>query len=237
MDPVILTPRLKLTLVTTAEKGSQDLAWYHQLRSNEQSSFWKQVQPIHSLIHGTSKSLEETEKGWKADPPYPTVESPHRVNYAVHRLLAPDTDTTQTEYIGHVNLRSVSTSGDTARALAIPETLTSLPPAAAAATVVIEVGYGFLPAAWGKGFATEAVQAVMEACKATSNAARDFWRPFTKVYVRAIVNGMNGASLRVLDKVGIAKRGIYAWKGEPIFHGGEWRGEVDLHIYGMYLVE
>ncbi|KAK3324804.1 GNAT domain-containing protein [Cercophora scortea] len=228
MDPVIFTPRLKLTLVTTAEKGSQDLAWYHELRSNEQSSFWN--------IHGTSKSLEETEKGWKADPPYPTAESPHRVSYAVHRLLSPDSaDKTQTEYIGHVNLRPVSTSGDAVRALAIPENLTSLPPSAAAATVVIEVGYGFLPAAWGKGFATEAVRATIEACKAVT--AREFWKPFTKVYIRAIVNGLNGASLRVLDKVGIAKRGIYGWKGEPIFHGGGWRGEADLHIYGMYLVE
>lgn len=41
MEPIILTPRLKLTLITTAERGSQDLNWYHELRTDEKATFWR----------------------------------------------------------------------------------------------------------------------------------------------------------------------------------------------------
>lgn len=41
MDHTIFTPRLKLTLVTTAERGSLEFEWLHQLRSDEKASFWR----------------------------------------------------------------------------------------------------------------------------------------------------------------------------------------------------
>lgn len=43
MDAIITTPRLKLALVTTAERGSPEFNWIHDLRSNKQSSFWRFV--------------------------------------------------------------------------------------------------------------------------------------------------------------------------------------------------
>jgi len=41
MDPIIFTPRLKLTLVTKAERGSPELEWIHELRSNEKTTWWR----------------------------------------------------------------------------------------------------------------------------------------------------------------------------------------------------
>ncbi|KAK0717206.1 hypothetical protein B0T26DRAFT_288682 [Lasiosphaeria miniovina] len=105
----------------------------------------------------------------------------------------------------------------------------------AGGALTVEVAYMFLPGAWGRGFATEAVSALLLAASASSLLLR---RP---LYVRAIVNGDNAASMRVMDKVAVAgrrmsQRGIYHWAGEPIFHGGRWRAEADLWVYGMYLV-
>ena len=41
MDPIIFTPRLKLTLVTKAERGSPELEWLHELHSNEKATWWR----------------------------------------------------------------------------------------------------------------------------------------------------------------------------------------------------
>jgi len=41
MDPEIITPRLKLTLVTHAERGSQELEWLHELYSDEKATWWR----------------------------------------------------------------------------------------------------------------------------------------------------------------------------------------------------
>jgi RimJ/RimL family protein N-acetyltransferase len=91
----------------------------------------------------------------------------------------------------------------------------------------------FLPDSWGKGYATEALKAVLESCQKDGS----LWAPFSKVYVRAIVNEENPASMRVMDKVGMAEKGVYEWHGEKLFLAGEWRTEDRLHIYGMYLIE
>jgi len=36
MDRILYTPRLKLTLITEAPRGSSELEWYHKLRSNDE---------------------------------------------------------------------------------------------------------------------------------------------------------------------------------------------------------
>ena len=48
MEATIITPRLKLTLLTAAEPGSQEFNWVHELRSNEQSSWWRYLLPLHT---------------------------------------------------------------------------------------------------------------------------------------------------------------------------------------------
>jgi len=96
MDPIIFTPRLKLTLIKKAERGSPELEWLHEVRSNEKATWWS--------IHGQQKTLEDTEKviaGFLPVPlpaPLPTDnpqnpdtsdaedEKTYRVVYAVHQL-------------------------------------------------------------------------------------------------------------------------------------------------------
>lgn len=41
MEPIVFTPRLKLTLVTTAARGSLELEWLHELRSNQKAMWWR----------------------------------------------------------------------------------------------------------------------------------------------------------------------------------------------------
>lgn len=41
MDSIVSTPRLKLTLVTKADRGSQELEWLHELRSDEKATWWR----------------------------------------------------------------------------------------------------------------------------------------------------------------------------------------------------
>jgi RimJ/RimL family protein N-acetyltransferase len=162
----------------------------------------------------------------------------YRVAYAVHKVLESMSGSVEgepqpaehgkkaAEFVGLVTLKSLD-----AGSLTLPEDLT-LPAAAATTTLTVELAYMFLPIGWGKGYATESVEAVFESCK----RARSFWKPFSKLYIRAIVNGGNPASLRVMDKVGMTKRGVYDWTGK-IFLAGEWRERDSLYIFGMHLLE
>ena len=166
-------------------------------------------------------------------------ENTYRVAYAVHKVLESMSGSVEgepqpaeqgkksTEFVGLVTLKSLN-----AGSLALPEDLT-LPVAAATTTLTVELGYSFLPIGWGKGYATESVEAAFESCK----RARSFWTPFSKLYIRAIVNEANPASLRVMDKTGMTKRGVYGWTGKPIFLAGQWRERDNIHVFGMHLLE
>lgn len=166
-------------------------------------------------------------------------ENTYRVAYAVHEVLESMSGSVErgpqlaeqgkksTEFIGLVTLKSLD-----AGSLGLPEDLT-LPVAAATTTLTVELAYLFLPIGWGKGYATESLKAVFESCK----RARSFWTPFLKLYIRAIVNECNPASLRVMDKTGMTKRGVYEWTGKATFLAGEWRERDSLYIFGMHLLE
>ena len=165
-------------------------------------------------------------------------ENPYRVAYAVHKVLESsgsvegesqpaEQGEKSTEFIGLVTLKSLD-----AGSLALPDDLT-IPVAAATTTLTVELAYLFLPIGWGKGYATESVQAAFESCK----RARSFWTPFSKLYIRAIVNEGNSASQRVMDKTGMTKSGVYEWTGKAVFLAGEWRERDSLLIFGMHLLE
>lgn len=181
-------------------------------------------------IYGRSKTIEDTEVAVKGYLPTNGEPKTYRVVYAVHRLQdddsAPtDPDKRTTDFIGLVNIKSVDPG-----ALELPEDLT-LPSAETVTTLVTEIAYSLLPRGWGKGYATEAVSAALEACR----RAQSFWSPFSKVYVRGIVNSDNPKSQRVMDKTGMIKRGVFSWSGDALFVGGRWQTDCDLFIYGLYL--
>ncbi len=51
----------------------------------------------------------------------------------------------------------------------------------------------------------------------------------------ALVNEKNGASRRVMEKVGMGERGVYEWSGERVWLAGEWRVRDRLCVFGMGL--
>lgn len=237
MEPVLNTPRLKLTLLTHAERGSEELKWLHELRSDKQTTLWS--------IRPPSKTLEDTEKVIGAFLPSPpnlaaskATANPHisatrpakqdyKIAYAVHETL-PDS----IRFIGLITIISLPEYH-----LRLPADLV-VPAAQEPTTLVTELAYSFLPNAWGQGYATESLSAVLDVVRSPASSA--FWAPWDAVWMRVIVNGRNPASLKVVRKFegkGVVEKGVYEWKGEKMLIGGEWRTEDDLYIFGAWLRE
>ncbi|OSS54857.1 hypothetical protein B5807_01791 [Epicoccum nigrum] len=150
MDPVLTTPRLKLTLLTHAEKGSEEFSWLHQLRSDKQAQFWS--------LHGPSATVQDTEKA--AQHFLPSASHPLRIAYAIHD---PSLPCDQSQFIGLITLHPLVPGAF----LPLPAHLAP-PPENKEGTLVTELAYALLPAAWGKGFATEALGAVLDALEANA---------------------------------------------------------------------
>ncbi|KAF3006013.1 hypothetical protein E8E13_010586 [Curvularia kusanoi] len=253
MDPVLTTPRLKLTLLTHAERGSKELEWLHELRSNKQSQAWS--------IHGPSTTLTDTEKiitsyipsapctsssTPSSQPPSSCSPPSYKIAYAIHN---------SSHFVGLITITSLTPG----RYLPLPAHLV-IPTDEETNTLVVELAYSFLPSAWGKGYATEALGAVLGDVRGTGTgtgtgtsmgadaeeegnggvgaAKAAFWKPWERVWMRVIVNERNPASLRVMRKMagcGVREMGVFEWKGERIFLGGEWRTEDNLVIFGGWL--
>jgi RimJ/RimL family protein N-acetyltransferase len=71
----------------------------------------------------------------------------------------------------------------------------------------LETGWGFVPAAQGQGFATEAVGAALDWAHAAFPARR-----FT-----ALINRENGASLRLAEKLGFQRFAEVVYHGMPAY--------------------
>jgi RimJ/RimL family protein N-acetyltransferase len=175
---------------------------------------------------GRSTCLADTQQHLKNILPTRDDDKAHRIPYAVHERVP---HSPHSRFIGRVALRSLGSASD----LAIPP---SYFPATVSSpsTLVLELGYSFLHASWGRGFATEAVSAVLAACR---GADRGVWGACEKVYLRAVVNVENGASLGVVRKSGMEDLGAWIWEGEEMWFAGEWRERTELRIWGGWIVE
>jgi RimJ/RimL family protein N-acetyltransferase len=99
--------------------------------------------------------------------------------------------------------------------LTVPKTASDVP----GDTLIIELGYQFLPIAWNKGYCTEAVQAMLKAY----GGATEYFKPYKRFYVHMVVGEANPPSLRVAEKIGIRRLGVHEWNGDPMFLAGHWR--------------
>lgn len=156
--------------------------------------------------------------------------------YAIHEILQLPTNGPNTEevneerptrFIGLISIRSLGPKD-----YFFPEKYT-LESALDPSVLSTELGYQFLPVAWGRGFATEAVDAVL---KSLVRGAL-FWEPYKRLYVRALVNEENPASLGVMRKLGLQNLGMWEYKGEPLFLGGKWTNTSRVFIFGKMLID
>lgn len=99
--------------------------------------------------------------------------------------------------------------------------------------LTLELSYQFLPISWSRGFGTESLKAVLDACR----AAKEFWSPWDRVFVRAIVVEENAASMKVAQKSGLKDCGGYVWEGEKVFLAGRWSGREELRVWGSWVSE
>jgi RimJ/RimL family protein N-acetyltransferase len=95
----------------------------------------------------------------------------------------------------------------------------------------------FLPTSWGRGYATESITAMLDAC---GRVEKEFWQPWDKVYVRAIVNDENQPSQRVMEKCMMQdEKGsmeVVEFEGGRFFIAGKWREKHRLYVYGRAVI-
>ncbi|TLD27932.1 hypothetical protein E2P81_ATG06278 [Venturia nashicola] len=226
MDKVLWTPRLQLTLLETLDEGSKDLEWAHRLNTDEKAMSWS--------IGGVAGTIEDTKEQRSGLPSDAAGVKSHHGVYFVHKILTPTTGNendpdqavaSKTDLVGRVSFRTEKTFPN------IPAEFT-VPTSVEKGVLSLEVGYRFLGSEWGKGFATEALVAVLEGMKSSEK----FLSPFTKLYVEAMCSHENPGSIRVLEKVGMKSLGMYSWEGEKVFLNGAMRDTCVL-VHGMWLVE
>ncbi|KAH7391123.1 GNAT domain-containing protein [Phaeosphaeria sp. MPI-PUGE-AT-0046c] len=211
MQPIIQSSRLTLIRLIDTSNGSQHVQWFHENWTDTDATIWS--------LHGPCKSLEESRE-WMIE---------HRTKYdnLFYSIFEKQEGTAGTEedpgeHVGSVSLR---------RQLAGP----TLPPPGRLEGNPGEVdlrvvGYAIFKKAWGKGYATEATRALLDAYVAAVEKEKDGGKVF---YLEGCVDEANPGSQAVLKKLGFDKVG---WKDEPepIFLGGAWR-EGGYFVFGKYL--
>ncbi|PVH90643.1 hypothetical protein DM02DRAFT_620917 [Periconia macrospinosa] len=221
MDPILETPRLKLIRITDTDPSSQHAKWFYEMHSDEGATSW--------AVSGACKSFEEAHARMIG-----RVVERDIFEYAVfakpesNDSLQSTTDaaTEPGELVGGVSLRKMPEP----TVPAPPPPVTEGEDASSKTFQFRTMGYGFKRSAWGKGYATEANIALLEAFTRYSKKVN----PTGLNYVEAGAGVKNLASARVIQKLGLSKVG---WKEEPedIFLGGEWQTDKGYWLYGKYL--
>lgn len=211
MQSIIHSPRLTLIQLIDTSEGSQHVQWFHENWTDPDATIWS--------LHGPCKSLEESRE-WMME---------HRAKYdnLFYSVFEKQEGMKGTEEDPGVHVGSVSLR----RQLNGP----TLPPPGRTKEAQGEVdlrvlGYAMFKKSWGKGYATEANRALLDAYAASVASEKEKGKV---IYLEGCVDDGNPGSQAVLRKLQFVQVG---WKDEPgpIFLGGEWR-EGGYIVMGKYL--
>lgn len=220
MDPIIHTAGLTLIRLTDTSPGSQHVQWFHENWSDSSATSWS--------LHGPCKSLAESRE-WmmehmtKWDNMFYAVFEKPELQGEEGTTGETGTGSRQGRHVGSVSLR-LQSSGPTLQ----PPTPPSIADTSKALNLRV-IGYALFEVARGKGYATEANKAMLDAYRASVQGEKD--KGTQVFYIEACVDEGNPRSVAVLKKLGFREVG---WKeDEAVWLNGEWR--TGYWIYGMYV--
>ncbi|KAI5457682.1 GNAT domain-containing protein [Mariannaea sp. PMI_226] len=182
----IRTARLLLRRLRSNEIGSQDLDWFHTVWSNDQATQWSP--------RGPCKTKQESSDWMAGIVPSSVPDDRTRIAYAVFHQSSSDSpnnsvdESSTWEIAGLITLlSSIHGDADDASRPGQP------------GNRAIEIGYLFLPSAWGHGFATESFRKFLEVYQEDLASTEED----VHVDLFAYVHARNAASFRVIQKLGL----------------------------------
>ncbi|VUC36394.1 unnamed protein product [Clonostachys rosea] len=216
---IVETPRLQMMQLNSNAEGSVDLDMFHNVWRDKEATQWSLRGPCEN---------KTASQAWMAGvvPSTPGERSDKRVCCAVLlRQNRPGPDVA-----GH---RSVEDGSESIGILTLlpsePIEEGSLGSSLTNGTnrvIGLELGYLFLPSAWGKGFATESIRAFLE----HHGSERRKSDPQTKIQIQANVHPDNIGSLRVLHKLGFSTLETIVGEDE-VFIGGANRNKSVVKLW------
>ncbi|CAG9993175.1 unnamed protein product [Clonostachys byssicola] len=216
---VVETPRLQLKQLTSNAESSVHLDLFHNVWRDKQATQWS--------LHGPCEN-KTASQAWMAGviPSTAADRSDERVCYAV----LPRTHSHRPEVTGH----GVADDGPESIGILtllpiepIEEGLLGSSAASDASRVIgLDLGYLFLPSAWGQGFATESIRAFLEHYLGEKRKSD----PQIRIQIQANVHPDNFGSLNVLHKLGfhIYERVVGE---EVVFIGGASRNKSVVKLW------
>jgi hypothetical protein len=207
-------------------------------RSNDWPCFTSLIDlPLQFQIHGTEQEHRGNSKSaYQQSLNLPICEKEgdirqYRTSYGVYIRLPTEPDESETQvrdpvnFIGRVGAKECAEYGPPfADNLTIPKDILENEK-----ILKFEIGYALLSKAWGKGYATEAMKAFVEAYL----NSRGFWHPtYQQLYLHGVTGGANHRSARVMEKTGFTLNGIHRWDGPDVFIGGAMQPP-EVHVFSL----
>lgn len=211
LPPTIQTERLALIRLTDSSLSGQHLQWFHADWTDPDATSWS--------IRGASKSLEQSHERL-----VDALQKDTLIYCVFDKSTSDNTPSNPGTHLGSIGLRRQE-SGPTIAPLRRNDGNEGKK------MDLRIIGYAYFKSAWGRGYATEAARALLDAYAAS--VAEEKARGEKVFYVEAGVDEGNPGSWRIIEKLGFEKVG-FKREEEPVFLGGEWRTD-GYWVFGMYV--